>query len=79
MLSGARKLLQDDRPIWFVEISDFGDRFNSRAEDIFDDFLSLNYKPFIYNSDGEFKKKTRLETGNNYLFIPAEKEDSSKD
>ena len=34
VLSGARKLLQDDRPIWFVEISDFGNRFNGRAEDI---------------------------------------------
>ena len=48
VLSGARKLLQNDRPIWFVEISDFGDRFNSCAEDIFDDFLALNYEPFIY-------------------------------
>ena len=73
VLSGARKLLQDDRPIWFVEISDFGNRFDSRAEDIFEDFLALNYEPFIYTLDGRFEKKTMLETGNNYLFIPEEK------
>ena len=73
VLSGARKLLQDDRPIWFVEISDFGNRFNGRAEDIFENFLALNYEPFIYTLDGRFEKKTMLETGNNYLFIPEEK------
>tara|TARA_B100001121_G_C18622027_1_gene589841 strand:- start:93 stop:884 length:792 start_codon:yes stop_codon:yes gene_type:complete len=73
VLSGARKLMQDDRPIWFVEISDFGERFNGCAEDIFDDFLALNYQPFIYTIDGRFQKKTMLETGNNYLFIPEEK------
>ena len=60
VLSGARKLLQDDRPIWFVEISDFGNRFNGRAEDIFEDFLALNYEPFIYTLDGRFEKKTML-------------------
>ena len=73
VLGGARKLLRDDRPIWFVEISDFGNRFNGRAEDIFDDFLALNYKPFIYTHDGVFEEKTMLDTGNNYLFIPEEK------
>ena len=73
VLSGARNLLQHDRPIWFVEISDFGDRFSGRAEDIFNDFISLNYVPFIYTHDSRFEKKTTLKTGNNYLFIPAEK------
>ena len=73
VLSGASKLLQVDRPIWFVEISDFGNRFNGRAEDIFNDFLALDYEPFIYTLDGRFEKKTKLETGNNYLFIPEEK------
>ena len=39
LVLSERKLLQDDRPIWFVEISDFGNRFNGRAEDIFNDSL----------------------------------------
>lgn len=73
VLRGGRKLLQDIRPIWFVEISEFGDRFNCRAEDVFNDFLALNYQPFIYYLEGRFEKKTCLEIGNNYLFIPAEK------
>ena len=48
-------------------------RNNGRAEDIFNDFLALNYEPFIYTLDGRFEKKTMLQTGNNYLFIPEEK------
>ena len=44
------------------------------AQKIFsNDFLALNYEPFIYTLDGRFEKKTMLETGNNYLFIPEEK------
>ena len=73
VLEGAKNLLTNVRPIWFVEISDMGDRFQKNGKDVFNIFVDYNYVPHIYTPKGEIREQRELVCGSNYLFIPSEK------
>ena len=73
VLEGAQNLLTEIRPIWFVEVTDMGDRFQKNGKDVFNTFVNHNYLPYVYNSKAEFKEQEEFVCGYNYLFIPNEK------
>ena len=73
VLEGAQNLLTEIRPIWFVEITDMGDRFQKNGKDVFNTFVNHNYLPYVYNSKAEFREQEEFVCGYNYLFIPNEK------
>lgn len=74
-LKGARALIQNNKPVLFLEINDeYCKRYNYRASDVFLFLKKFNYQAFLINKENEFVKidAHRYSGKGDVLFVPKE-------
>ena len=71
VIDGAPNLINNTRPIWFVElIQDRADNFTGSASGIFQQFINAGYQAFILNKDYGWDRVTGISDATDYLFVP---------
>lgn len=76
-LRGATKLIQNSRPVFFLEIDDdYCRRYNYTANDVFIFLRKFNYKAFLINDEEKLLQVDACEYSGkgDVLFVPEEKQ-----
>jgi FkbM family methyltransferase len=72
ILKGAKRVLTEIRPFWFVEISESPGRFNNSGNDTFNKFISADYAAFYFDKERQWRSVQDYNHDNDYLFVPKE-------
>ena len=72
VIQGAKTLLTNVKPIWFVELTqDRADNFEGSAQRIFRDFKDAGYRAFILNESYDWVEVDGMSDAYDYLFVPS--------
>lgn len=72
ILQGAKSLLREARPFWFVEISEAADRFANTRQDTFDIFMNSDYAAFYFDKNQKWQRLDEINEAEDFLFVPKE-------
>ena len=72
ILQGAKSLLREARPFWFVEISEAANRFANTRQDTFDIFMNSDYAAFYFDKNQKWQRLDEINEAEDFLFVPKE-------